>query len=82
MKKEYFVYLLKCADGTLYCGYTDNIEKRVETHNSSERGAKYTRNRRPVSLFYFEKFDNKSDALKREHTIKKLSRIEKLKLKV
>jgi putative endonuclease len=82
MKKEYFVYLLKCADGTLYCGYTDNIEKRVETHNSSERGAKYTRTRRPVSLFYFEKFDNKSDALKREHTIKKLSRIEKLKLKV
>lgn len=80
MKKEYFVYLLKCADDTLYCGYTTNIEERIKSHNYTEKGAKYTRNRRPVSLYYSEKFDNKTDALKREHEIKKLSRIEKLKL--
>ena len=82
MKKEYFVYLLKCADDTLYCGYTNNLEERIKSHNSSEKGAKYTKTRRPVSLYYFEIFDNKSDALKRENSIKKLPRIEKLKLKV
>jgi putative endonuclease len=82
MKKEYFVYLLKCADDTLYCGFTNNLEERVKSHNFSEKGAKYTKTRRPVSLYYSEKFDNKSEALKRECAIKKLSRIEKLKLKV
>ena len=54
MKKEYFVYLLKCADDTLYCGYTNNLEERIKSHNSSEKGAKYTKTRRPVNLYYFE----------------------------
>jgi putative endonuclease len=63
----------------LYCGYTNNIEKRIKKHNDG-KGAKYTKTRLPVKLVYFEKFDSKSDALKREHYIKKLSRKEKLKI--
>lgn len=80
MPKEYFVYLLKCSDNTLYCGYTIDIEKRIKKHNFSKKGAKYTLSRRPVSLYYSEKFEHRKDALKREHAIKKLSRTEKLKL--
>ena len=78
-EKVYFVYLLRCIDNTLYCGYTDNLEKRVETHNRG-KGAKYTRRRTPVTLVYSEKLKTKSEALKREHQIKKLSRKEKLAL--
>ncbi len=76
---SYFTYILRCADNTLYTGYTDDIEKRVLVHNSG-KGAKYTRARLPVSLVYFEKHENKSDALKREAQIKKLSRQEKFML--
>lgn len=76
---SYFTYILKCADNTLYTGYTDDIEKRVFVHNSG-KGAKYTRARLPVSLLYFEEFQSKSDALKREAQIKKLSRTKKLEL--
>lgn len=76
---SYFTYILKCADDTLYTGYTDNVEKRVFVHNSG-KGAKYTRARLPVSLLYFEEFQSKSDALKREAQIKKLSRTKKLEL--
>lgn len=76
---SYFTYILKCADDTLYTGYTDDIEKRVFVHNSG-KGAKYTRARLPVSLLYFEEFQSKSDALKREAQIKKLSRTKKLEL--
>ena len=76
---SYFTYILKCADDTLYTGYTDDIEKRVFVHNSG-KGAKYTRARLPVSLLYFEEFQSKSDALKREAAIKKLTRKEKLNL--
>ena len=75
----YYVYLLRCSDDTLYCGYTDNIEKRLKVHNSG-KGAKYTRNRLPVCLVYSEEHDNKSDALKREFQIKKLTRAEKIEL--
>lgn len=78
--KNYFVYLLECSDNSLYCGYTDDLEKRVKVHNSG-KGAKYTKSRLPVRLVYSEKFDNKSDAMKREAQIKKLSRIKKLDLK-
>lgn len=77
--KAYFVYLLRCIDDTLYCGYTDDLEKRVKTHNRG-KGAKYTRRRTPVKLVYSEEFKTKSEALKREHKIKKLSRKEKLAL--
>jgi putative endonuclease len=80
--KSYFVYILRCADGTLYCGYTDNIEKRVATHNSA-KGAKYTKPaaRRPVILLKSLKFATKNDALKCEWWIKnKLTRDEKTSL--
>lgn len=75
----HFVYLLRCVDDSLYCGYTNNLTKRVETHNRG-KGAKYTRRRTPVTLVYSEEFKTKSEALKREHQIKKLSRKEKLAL--
>ncbi|MBP3336846.1 MAG: GIY-YIG nuclease family protein [Clostridia bacterium] len=75
----YFVYLLECCDGSLYCGYTNDVEKRVKTHNDGQ-GAKYTKSRLPVKLAYFEEFSSKSDALKRECAIKKLTKPQKLKL--
>ncbi|MBI2414592.1 GIY-YIG nuclease family protein [candidate division WWE3 bacterium] len=74
---NYFVYILKCNDGTYYCGYTTNLEKRIKSHNTSKIGARYTLGRRPVSLEYFETYQTLSDALKREHVIKRLTRIEK-----
>lgn len=76
----YYVYILECVDTTLYTGSTNDIEKRIETHNSGKTGAKYTKARRPVILVYSEKCKTKSEALKREWEIKKLSREEKLRL--
>lgn len=74
-----YTYLLRCADGTLYCGWTNHLEKRVEAHNSG-KGAKYTKSRRPVELVYYEEYDTKTEAMQREAAIKKLSRQEKLEL--
>ena len=74
--KTCYVYLLSCADDTLYCGYTVNLEKRISEHNKG-KGAKYTRGRTPVALVYFEEFTSKGDALKREYQIKKLSKAQK-----
>lgn len=74
-----YTYLLQCADGTLYCGWTNHLEKRVETHNAG-KGAKYTKSRRPVILVYYEEYETKSEALRREAAIKKLSRQEKLRM--
>ena len=71
-----YTYILQCADGTYYTGWTNNLEKRVEDHNQN-RGAKYTRCRTPVKLVYSETFETKSEALKREAAIKRLSRSEK-----
>lgn len=79
MDKQYFVYLLQCSDGTLYCGYTDDVEKRVRVHNSG-RGAKYTKSRLPVKEVYTETAADKSSALKREAEIKKMPRVKKLEL--
>jgi putative endonuclease len=76
----YYVYLVRCKDTTLYCGYTDNLVKRIEMHNSSTKGAKYTKNRRPVFLVYYETFEDKSSALRREFEIKKLSKLQKEEL--
>lgn len=73
------VYILRCADGTLYTGYTPNIEKRLAVHNSGH-GAKYTRTRTPVTLVYTETYTSKSEALRREAAIKKLTREQKLTL--
>ena len=72
----FYVYILKCNDGTLYCGYTNDIQKRLATHQSG-KGAKYTRGRLPVELVYFEEWDTKSDALIRECEIKKMTRAQK-----
>lgn len=72
-------YILLCADGTLYTGWTNDIEKRLAAHNAG-RGAKYTRGRRPVTLLYSEACATKSEAMSREAAIKKLSREEKLML--
>lgn len=75
----YHVYILRCADGTLYTGCTNDLTRRVTTHNAG-KGAKYTRARLPVELVYSEVAPDKSQALRREAAIKALSRSEKLKL--
>lgn len=74
-----YVYILECSDGTLYTGWTNNLEKRFKAH-SSGKGAKYTRGRLPVKIVYYEEFQDKISAQKREYAIKTLNRIEKLKL--
>ena len=76
----YFVYLLECADGTFYCGSTTDLERRLDEHNTSLKGASYTRGRRPVTLRYSEICASRSDAQKREAQLKKLTRKEKEKL--
>ena len=76
---EHFVYMLRCADGTLYSGYTTDPNRRTAAHNNG-RGAKYTRSRLPVELVYFESIETKSQALKREAALKKLTRTEKILL--
>ena len=76
---EYSVYIVKCNDGTLYTGISNNVDNRVTKHNSG-KGAKYTKTRRPVCLVYTKVIGTKSDALKEEYKIKQLSRLEKLKL--
>lgn len=83
--KEYFVYMLRCADGTLYTGIATDVARRVREHNgegagTGKFGAKYTRARRPVVLVYSETCATRSSALMREHVIKQLSREEKMKL--
>lgn len=74
----HYVYVLKCADSTLYIGYTTDVRKRLATHNGSKRGAKYTKARRPVVLLYKKGFRTLSRALKREYEMKQWSRTEKL----
>ena len=76
---SYYVYLLRCRDGTLYTGYTDNPERRLRVHNAG-KGAKYTRARLPVELVYQEQCPDKSAALRREREIKRMRRAEKLAL--
>ncbi|MDH5601767.1 MAG: GIY-YIG nuclease family protein [Gammaproteobacteria bacterium] len=78
--ENWVVYILECSDNTLYTGITNNLEKRLLQHNTGTEGAKYTRARRPVKCVYNEEQKNRSDATKRELIIKKLSRVEKLKL--
>jgi putative endonuclease len=74
----YYLYILKCADKTLYTGITTDLKRRVFEHNNSKTGAKYTNARRPVKLIYSKKFKNRSLASKEEARIKNLSRLEKL----
>lgn len=74
-----FVYILRCNDGSLYTGWTNDLENRLSMHNNGT-GAKYTRGRGPCYLEYFETFETKNEALKREVAIKKLSKVEKERL--
>jgi putative endonuclease len=75
----HFVYIISCSDGTLYTGWTTDVTARIAAHNEGT-GAKYTKGRGPVTLLYTETFESKSEALRRELAIKKLSRSEKLQL--
>lgn len=77
---SYFVYILECSDQTLYTGITTDLKKRLDEHNGSDKGAKYTRVRRPVKIVYTEEAENRSLASKREYAIKKLTRMKKLEL--
>ena len=78
MKRNY-TYMVKCSDGTFYTGWTNDLTRRMEAHNQG-RGAKYTKARRPVTLIYYEAFETKEEAMKREYAIKRLSRKEKEEL--
>lgn len=74
-----YTYILRCADGTLYTGWTNDPEKRLRAHNEG-KGAKYTRSRRPVEMVYYETYEEKQDAQRREAEIKKLTRRQKEEL--
>ena len=74
-----YTYILECSDGTYYTGWTNDLEKRVKMHNAG-KGAKYTKPRRPVVLAYYEAFQTKEEAMRREREIKQLSRKEKEQL--
>jgi len=75
------VYILKCADNSLYTGITTNVERRLYEHNSdNKKGARYTRARRPVNLIYQENYKNRSEASKREHVLKSMNRRDKIQL--
>ena len=74
-----YTYIVKCSDETLYTGWTNNLEKRIQNHNAG-KGAKYTKARRPVELVYYERFLTKQEAMRREWEIKQLTRKDKLKL--
>ena len=79
LSKGNCTYILKCSDGTLYTGWTNDITKRLESHNSGQ-GSKYTRSRLPVELVHIEYFNTKNEAMRRERAIKRLSREQKLRL--
>lgn len=74
-----YTYIVRCSDGSLYTGWTNDLEKRIKDHNEG-RGAKYTKARRPVVLAYYEEFATKEEAMRREWEIKQLTRAEKLKI--
>ena len=74
-----YTYILKCGDGTLYTGWTNDLERRIKCHNAG-KGAKYTKSRLPVELAYYKSFVTKEEAMRREWEIKRLSRNDKLKL--
>lgn len=77
--KQWTVYLLECSDGTMYCGITNDLDRRLKEHNFGKRGAKYTRSRRPVKIFGSFPASSRSDAQKSEMRIKKMKRKDKLR---
>ena len=74
-----YTYILSCADGTLYTGWTNDLDRRIAAHNAG-KGGKYTRARLPVTLVYHEKFETKEEAMSREYAIKQMTRSQKIKL--
>tara|TARA_Y100000310_G_scaffold295172_1_gene326256 strand:- start:850 stop:1134 length:285 start_codon:yes stop_codon:yes gene_type:complete len=72
--KKWFLYVVCCSDGTLYTGVTTDLKRRLHEHNNNSRGAKYTKNRRPVKLVYWTTHANRSEAQREEHRIKQLSK--------
>ena len=80
MNKEWYTYMVRCSDDSLYTGITTDLERRVLEHNTSNKGSKYTKTRRPVRLVYNETHKDRSTSSKRESEIKKLSRGDKLKM--
>ena len=79
MESKWYLYILKCGDGTLYTGIATDVQKRLEMHRSG-KGAKYTRGRGPLELVYSEECENHSQALKRECEVKKLTKEQKQQL--
>jgi len=77
MENKHFLYVLECADGTFYTGYTNNLEKRIATHNAG-KGAKYTRIRLPVTCIYFEQYETKQEAMRAEYFFKRKTRQKKI----
>ena len=75
----FYIYMLKCSDGSLYTGYTVDLDKRLNNHNKG-KASKYTRGRLPVELVYYEELNTKSAALKREYAIKQMKMVKKLKM--
>ena len=76
----HYTYMLQCKDGTYYIGYTNDLEKRVKAHNEG-KGAKYTKGRGPVELIYYEEYEEKSQAMRREWEMKRLTRCQKEELR-
>ena len=74
-----YTYIVKCSDGSLYTGWTNDLEKRIRAHNDG-KGAKYTKSRRPVVLAYYEEFQTKEEAMRREWETKQLDREQKMKM--
>ncbi len=79
MNDQNYTYMVRCADGSLYCGWTNHLKERVSAHNEGH-GAKYTKSRRPVTLVYYEVFQTKQEAMRREWEIKQMTREKKLAL--
>ena len=80
-KEMHYIYLVRCSDDSLYCGWTTDLKRRIDAHNGHiPGGAKYTRGRRPVTLVYSESFHNKQDAQRREYAIKQMTKTKKLGL--
>ena len=77
--KIWYLYVVRCGDGTLYTGITTDLKRRLNEHNTNNKGAKYTKTRRPISLVYYELYQSRSNAQKAEHKFKKLTRKQKEK---
>ena len=80
-KEIHYIYLVRCSDDSLYCGWTTDLKRRIDAHNGHiPGGAKYTRGRRPVTLVYAESFHQKQEAQRREYAIKRMTKTKKLRL--